>query len=459
MIRVEADRAVEFCDGLRRRDFLRVGHLGFLGLGLPGFLRAQAAAKTRKPSKDVNCIMLFLVGGPSQHDTWDPKPEAPAEIRGPYQSIPTAVPGTHFTEIFPLMARQAKQFSLIRSVNHASVSIHETGHQFMQTGRLFQGGIEHPHIGCVVSKLKGAKSALPPHILLPRLIGNTGVALPHGQTGGYLGKVYDPFTIDADPSDPNFRISDLRAPDYLTSAREDRRRTLRKVVDDAVKHLEDAEDVRLFDSNIHHAYTLVSSREARAAFELGGEPAPLRERYGKHRFGQSCLLARRLVEAGVRFVTVNMFDTVFNEVTWDSHGSKPFSPIQGYRDVLAPQFDQAFTALLADLSGRGMLDNTLVVALGEFGRTPKINPAGGRDHWPSVFTVLMAGGGVQGGRVIGSSDEIGAQPKDRPVSPADLAATIYTALGISPETDLKGPQDRPIRIVDHDARPVTELFA
>ncbi len=458
MIRLDADRSVEFCDGLRRRDFLHAGSLSALGLGLTQMFGLKALGAAEK-SNDTNCIMLMLVGGPSQLDTWDMKPNAPIEIRGPYQPIKTNVPGIEISENFPRMARHADKYALIRSMYHTAAAVHDTGHQMMQTGRLFQGGVEHPHIGCVLGKLKGPKGDVPPHVLLPRPIGNTGGNMPHGQNAGYLGKTFDPFVLNADPSDPNFRVPDMLPPDYLTSLRVDRRRNWREMVDRSVSKFETSQDARLLDSTFHQAYTLMTSAKAREAFELHREPEKVREKYGMNRFGQSCLLARRLLEAGVRFVTINMFETVFDEITWDIHGSKPFSPISCYRDLVGPMFDMAYASLLEELHDRGLLGNTMVVAFGEFGRTPKVNPAGGRDHWPQCWTSLMAGGGVRGGQVVGASDEIGAMPKDRPTTPAEMAATIYRALGIDLETELHGAQGRPIPIVDRGVEPIRELFA
>jgi Protein of unknown function (DUF1501) len=457
MIKLEADRPVHFCDGLCRRDFLHAGALGMLGLSLSDLfaLKAQGAVSS---DRDVNCIMLFLVGAPSQLDTWDMKPDAPSEIRGPYKAIKTNVPGIQISEIFPRMAQHADKFALIRSVYYNGVAVHDAGHQVMQTGRLFQAGIETPHVGSVLGYLKGPKSDIPPHVMLPRPIGNTGGGMPHGQTAGFLGKAYDPFVLGADPADPDFRVPDMLPPDYLTAIRADQRRDLRAVVDGAVKTFESNADARLLNSSFNQAYTLISSSKAREAFDLSKEPDELKDRYGRNRFGMSCLLARRLIEADVRFVTVNMFETVFNEITWDIHGSAPFSPIQAYRDLLGPMFDNAWASLIEDLSARGMLDNTLVVAMGEFGRTPKINPAGGRDHWPQCWTISMAGGGVKGGQVIGASDELGAYPKDRPVPAGEVAATIAHAVGIKVEEDLPGPQGRPIRIIDHGIEPIRELF-
>src|SRR5438132_597506 len=389
MFRLDADTSVQFCDGLRRRDFLHAGSLSFLGLGLTQYLGLKAQGAVNPDAKDANCIMLFLVGGPSQLDNWDMKPNAPAEIRGPYKPIKTNVPGIEISENFPRMAKHADKFSLIRSVYHTAAAVHDTGHQMMQTGRLFTGGIEHPHIGCVLGKLRGPKGDVPPHVLLPRPIGNTGGNMPHGQNAGFLGKMYDPFVLNADPSDPNFTVPDLLPPDYITSLRVDRRKSLREMVDSSVKSLDASQDARLLNATFHQAYTLMSSAKAREAFSIKDESGKTRERYGMNRFGQSCLLARRLIERGVRFVTVNMFETVFNEITWDIHGSKPFSPISCYRDLIGPMFDNAFSSLLEDLQNRRMLDNTMVVAMGEFGRTPKVNPAGGRDHWPPCWSSVM----------------------------------------------------------------------
>jgi hypothetical protein len=458
MIRLDADRSVEFCDGFRRRDFLHAGSLSALGLGLTQFFGLKAYGAVDR-NKDANCIMLMLVGGPSQLDTWDMKMNAPAEIRGPYKAIKTNVPGIEISENFPRMAKQADKYAIIRSMYHTAAAVHDTGHQMMQTGRLFQGGVEYPHVGCVLSKLRGPKGDVPPHVLLPRPIGNTGGNMPHGQNAGFLGKTFDPFVLNADPSDPNFRVPDMLPPDYLTSLRVDRRRNWREMVDRSVSKFETSQDARLLDATFQQAYTLMSSEKARAAFELHREPEKVREKYGMNRFGQSCLLARRLIEAGVRFVTVNMFETVFDEITWDIHGSKPFSPISCYRDLVGPMFDMAYSSLLEELSERGLLANTMVAAFGEFGRTPKVNPAGGRDHWPQCWSILMAGGGVKGGQVVGASDEIGAMPKDRPTSPGEVAATIYHSLGIDLETELPGAQGRPIPVVDRGMHPIKELFS
>jgi hypothetical protein len=458
MIRLDADRPVHFCDGFSRRDFLHAGTIGLLGFGLTHFLSLKARGAISQ-DKDLNVIQLFLVGGPSQLDTWDMKPEAPVEIRGPYKAIRTNVPGIEISEIFPRMAQIADKYALVRSLYHTAAAVHDIGHQIMQTGRLFQGGVVSPHFGCVLGWKKGGRGAVPAHVLLPKSIGNTGGGLPHGQDAGFLGKTFDPFVLNADPSDPNFKVPDLLPPDYLVALRTDRRRHWRQIVDKSIRELESVPDARLYDSNFNQAYGLMSSSSAREAFELEKESDKVRDAYGRNRFGQSCLLARRLIEAGVRYVTVNMFETVFDEITWDIHGSRPFSPISCYRDLVGPMFDNAFTSLITDLDQRGLLKDTLVIATGEFGRTPKVNPAGGRDHWPGCWTGIFAGGGIRGGQVIGASDAIGGTPKDRPVSPAEFAATVYHLMGLDLETFLPAQLGRIVPLVDGNANPVKELIA
>lgn len=458
MFRLDAEKSVEFCDGLKRRDFLHVGALSMLGLTLPTFMAAKSYGMVDN-STDKNCILLFLVGGPSQLDTFDMKPDAPREIRGPYKPIKTNVPGMEISEIFPRTAKHADKFAIIRSMYHTAAGVHDTGHQMMQTGRLFQNGLEQPHCGCVLGYLRGSKGDLPPHVMIPTPIGNTGGNMPHGQNAGFLGKAYDPFVINADPSEANFKVPDLLPPDYISNIRLERRLKLREAVDRSITQLEKSEDAKLLDTNFEQAYSIVSSTNAREAFDLGKEPDDLRDRYGRNKFGQGCLLARRLIERGVRFVTVNMFETVFNEITWDIHGSAPFSPIECYSNLVGPMFDHAYSSLLSDLSERGLLENTMVLAIGEFGRTPKINPAGGRDHWPQCWSSLFAGGGVKGGQIIGATDEIGAAPVDRPTTPAEVVASVYHSLGIDLEHELPGPGGRPIPVVDYGVKPIYELFS
>ncbi|MCI0536908.1 MAG: DUF1501 domain-containing protein [Verrucomicrobiales bacterium] len=458
MLKVTGRGSITTCDGLTRRDFLQVGTLGAIGFSMARFAELQAQGAAKQGSDEKSVIMIFNLGAPSQLDTWDMKPDAPREIRGPFKPIKTASPDIQISEIFPLHAKIADKFSLVRTCYHTAAAVHDTGHQMMQTGRLFTGGINTPHAGCASTYLLGRKTDLPAHVILPEPMGPTGGNLPHGQDGGFLGKTYDPFVLNADPSKQDFKVPDLLPPAEIGEARLQRRRELRQVVDDAVKNFESCPSAQLMDANFASAYRLMTSDKARQAFDLNKEPPKVRERYGMTRFGQCCLLARRLVEAGVRFVTINTFITVFDEITWDIHGSKPFTSIAGMRDIVAPMYDQGYSALIEDLVQRGMLDNTLVCNLAEFGRTPKVNPAGGRDHWPQCWTSYFAGGGVKGGRVVGKSDDIGAYPVERPVKPSEVVATIYHSLGLDLEAHLPGPNGRPFPLVDFGTQPIRELF-
>ena len=445
------------CNGTTRRDFLKVGALGAIGFSLADLFAAQAAGRV-VGRDERSCIMIFNLGAPSQLDTFDMKPDAPAEIRGPFKPISTKSPDMQISEIFPLHAKVADKFSLVRSCHHGGAAVHDAGWQVMQTGRVFTGGVNTPHAGSVVSALMGRKSDLPAFVVLPQTMGRGGGNLPNGQAGGFLGKANDPFSLMADPSQPNFKVPELLPPVEFDTARLARRQKLRQVVDSAVKDFEGSENAKLMDENFHAAFRLMSSKQAREAFDLSKESNATRERYGMNRFGQCCLLARRLVEAGVRFVTINTFLTVFDEITWDIHGTKPFTSIEGMKNIVAPMYDRAYSALIEDLDQRGMLDATLVCNLAEFGRTPRVNPAGGRDHWPQCFTCYFAGGGVQGGRVVGASDPIGAVPADRPVESADVVATIFHSLGMNLERPLPGPSGRPFPLVDFGHREIHELF-
>jgi uncharacterized protein (DUF1501 family) len=458
MLKVTGRGSVTTCDGITRRDFLQVGALGAIGLSLSKFAALQAMGAAPPGSSDKAAIMIFNLGAPSQMDTWDMKPDAPREIRGPFKPIKTNNPDIQIAEIFPLHAKLADKFSLVRTCYHTAAAVHDTGHQMMQTGRLFTGGINTPHAGCALEFLKGRKTELPANVILPEPMGPTGGNMPHGQDAGFLGKAYDPFVLNADPSKKDFKVPDLLPPSDIGELRLERRRELREIVDEKVRNFEASEGAKLMDANFASAYRLMTSSRAREAFDLTKEPTKVRERYGMTRFGQSCLLARRLVEAGVRFVTVNTFITVFDEITWDIHGSKPFTSIEGMKNIVAPMYDQGYSALIEDLHQRGMLDSTLVCNLAEFGRTPKINPAGGRDHWPNCWTVYFAGGGVKGGRVVGKSDEIGAYPVERPVKPSEIVATIYHSLGLDLGTELRGPGGRPFPLVDYGTQPIRELF-
>ena len=450
--------STQTCDGVTRRDFLQVGALGAIGLTLPNLMAYKALGKVAPGRDERSCIMIFNLGAPSQIDLFDPKPDAPAEIRGPFKTIPTKSKDIQLTELLPLHAKIADKFSIVRSCYHTAAAVHDTGHQMMQTGRLFTGGVNTPHVGSALQFLRGSRNELPGHIILPQAMGPTGGNMPHGQDAGFLGKAYDPFILNSDPSKQDFKVPDLLPPKEIGEARLERRKKLREVVDETVKDFEASEAAKLMDSNFDSAFKLMTSKAARDAFDLTKEPQAVRERYGMTRFGQCCLLARRLVEAGVRFVTINTFITVFDEITWDVHGSKPFTSIAGMKEIVCPMYDQGYSALIEDLDKRGMLPKTMVCNLAEFGRTPRINPAGGRDHWPQCWSIYFAGGGVQGGRVVGRSDDKGAYPVERPVSPSEVVATIYHSLGVDMHTELPGPQGRPFQVADPGTQPVRELF-
>jgi hypothetical protein len=453
------DKASLCGGGKTRRDFLQIGVLGALGLSLPQYLKAANAGAVRTGSEKKSCIMIFNLGGPSHLDLWDMKPDAPAEIRGPFKPIRTKSDAFELSELLPKHAALADKFSLVRSCHHDGAAVHDAGWQMMQTGRRFTGGIQTPHAGSVASYLLGARTDLPPFVVLPQLMGRGGGNLPNGQAGGFLGKALDPFALMADPSQKDFKVPDLLPPDQIAGMRLERRRKMRDVIEGAMKDFESSEDARLMDENFQTAYRMMTSEQARAAFDLAKEPLAVRERYGMNRFGQCCLLARRLVENGVRFVTINTFLTVFDEITWDIHGSKPFTSIEGMKDIVCPMYDQAYSALIEDLHQRGLLDDTLVANVSEFGRTPKINPAGGRDHWPQCFTSYFAGGGVKGGRVVGKSDPIGGFPAERPVGPGDIVATVFHSLGLDHSAHLPGPGGRPFTLTDLGTEPIKELFA
>jgi uncharacterized protein (DUF1501 family) len=434
MLHLEGKNGVKTCDGLTRRDFLRAGAAG---AGAVGLTLADLAKLRAAGSRDLNCILLFLVGGPSHLDTWDLKPDAPIDVRGPFRPIRTNVPGVEICEHFPRMARLADRYAIVRSVHHDSAPIHETGHQLMQTGRLARNGVEHPQFGAVLSHLRGPRAeGVPASVVLPAPIGHTGVSISHGQTAGYLGARHEPFVLRGD----------------LDPARLPSSKALVQAVDGAQRQIDATGG--LADPAIEQVF----SARAKKAFDLSSERDDLAGRYGRNTFGQSCLLARRLVEAGVRLVTVNMFDTVFNAMTWDCHADSGALPVRldDYRDILCPMFDAAYATLLDDLTQRGLLHTTLVLATGEFGRTPHLNPRGGRDHWPGCWSVLFAGAAIRGGQVVGASDRLGAEPSDRPVKPAEVAATVYRALGLDPKATLPGPDGKPIPLAD--VAPVEELF-
>jgi uncharacterized protein (DUF1501 family) len=354
------------------------------------------------------------------------------------------------------MARMADRYAIVRSVHHDAAPVHETGHQLMQTGHLCHDGLEYPHFGAVLSHLRGPRrSGVPPFVIVPGPIGNTGVSVSHGQSAGCLGARHEAVFASDPRVTPRLPFTQIAGVD---PTRLHSRHELLNAIDNAQRGY-DATGLGTSGDASAQAYSRLFAPSTRRAFDVAAEADSLRERYGRNTFGQSCLLARRLVEHGVRLVTVNMFDTVYNRVTWDCHadGGALGSTLQDYRDTLCPMFDRAYTALLEDLHQRGMLESTLVVAMGEFGRTPRLNPRGGRDHWPGVWSILLAGGGVRAGQVIGASDRVGAEPRERSVRPAQVAATIYRALGIDVRTtQLPVPDGRSVPLAD--GAPIRELL-
>jgi hypothetical protein len=419
------------CDGIDRREFLRIGGLSAFGLGLADALRLRAhAAGPRAELK--NCILVWLDGGPSHLETFDLKPEAPAEVRGPYRPIATNVPGLEIGEHFGRLARVMDRACVIRSMT-SELGEHNFGRHYLLTGYKPSPVLEYPSFGSVVARCHDRPSELPPYIVVPEASSQAGP--------GYLPAAFGPFAVGGDPSRPDFRVRDLDGPPGL-AARLDRRRRFLADFDRFDRRAEAEGAVGGRDAHFEQAYRLITAPAAKRAFDLAREPAGVRDRYGRHRVGQSCLLARRLVEAGCPFVTVT-------DAGWDTHQQIDRALREGYvggHAGLIPKLDQALAALLADLEERGLLVGTLVLAMGEFGRTPKLNTAGGRDHWPRAFTVLLAGGGVRGGQAIGRTDSLGESPADRPVTPADLARTVYTLLGIDPDREFQTADGRPVKV-------------
>ncbi|MFT5470464.1 MAG: hypothetical protein ACI8UO_005592, partial [Verrucomicrobiales bacterium] len=403
----------------------------------------------------------FLSGGPPQHDTFDPKPEAPREIRGALGSIPTSVPGVHFGELLPKTARLAHRLTVLRSLTTGINSHAVSGYQMM-TGRAHESKTDVPPsprdwpcLGSLVGALNPSDRTPLSVVTLPEpVLNNPGVLWP-GQDGGFMGSAWDPSLFTCDPSAPDFRIDELSLPDGISLDRLASRQGLVSELDQQLLTLDRSDALSGLDAARAQAFELLTSGTARAAFELEHEKAALRDRYGRHKLGQSVLLARRLVEAGVRLVQVNFprepGDLSSGNPLWDTHSNNAAR----LKDALCPPFDSAFSALLTDLEERGLLDETLVVVFGEFGRSPKINKNGGRDHWGACFSGVMAGAGLEGGRVLGASDAQGAYVAKRPVRPAEFNATILHLLGIDPATQFHDRLNRPLPAAD--ARPVREL--
>jgi hypothetical protein len=411
------------CAGTSRREFLQVGGASFLGLSLPGLLRAQEQGAADR-GNDVSVILLFLWGGMPQSDTFDLKPRAPDSIRGLFKPIDTAVPGIQICEHLPKLATAGKQYSIVRSAHHRETE-HPRAAHYMMTGNQVIRGQEWPNMGATISKYAEGDNALGSVVIGPRLIDMP--ITPTGQDGGFLGNIYSPFRV-TDPTVPLDKLAAMSPPESVSQQRTERRGRLFRTINEFQRHLENGETA-LLDKAYERAVALTTSPQAKAAFDLSREPQPMRERYGEYGFGQGVLMARRLIEAGVRFVQVNWRAHPINDYGFDNHGDN-FNKL---KDHQLPQVDRTVTALLDDLESRGMFERTLVLMTGEFGRTPTINSAAGRDHWPFCFSYLIAGAGVAGGRVIGASDQFAAYPSDQPVSPEQTVATVLGRVGLDLE--------------------------
>ncbi len=468
----------------RRRDLLRVGSLGTVGLALPDVLRAapsSASARERLSPRAKSCILFFLEGGPAHQDLWDMKPSAPTGVRGEFSPIDSSLPGVPVCDHLPMLSQQMHHLALVRSVHH-DVADHNAGTYYALTGRSPVVGSRmivgdepenFPSPGALVSRLAGRSAGeLPDFVQIPEIMFNRGNDLP-GQRAGFLGSRFDPF-VSGDPSAPGYEVPGLGLPRDVSPGRVNDRRALLTALDRSAGAGVDLPAWIGMDVHYSRAFSLLASDETRRAFDLGQEPPALRERYGlpdridrsveARKFGglphlgQCLLLARRLIESGVRLVTVCSGRRI--DQAWDTHQNH--FPL--LKQSLLPYFDRAFSAFLEDMAVRGLLAETLVVAMGEFGRTPKLgqmttgagSDAGGRDHWPHCYSVLFAGGGIRPGLVYGSSDEFAAYPKNNPVTPEMITATIYHALGISAETTIRDPLDRPQAVAL--GSPILELF-
>jgi len=427
------------CDGITRRDMLRVGSLSALGLGLPEFLRARAQAGTT--GREVSCILLWLQGGISHIDSFDPKPEAPSEIRGEFKVIDTKVPGIQVCDPLPRLAQHQEKFSILRSLNPRNGS-HGVADAYMMTGHPFSQAITYPSFGSVIAKEKGDRNSMPPYI-------QVGTSIDQrfgGGVAGFLGDQYNPFVLPGDAASPSFTVRDVTLPASVDTERFQRRMKVLQTVDTWQARMESSPTtLEAADTFYEKAYNLVTAPQAKKAFDIGREDPRIRDRYGRHSLGQGCLLARRLVEAGVRFVTVT-------DGGWDTHQNN----FASLRDRLLPRLDTALSSLVQDLSDRGMLESTLVLTLSDFGRTPKVNPSAGRDHWSTAGIALLAGGGIRPGIAVGSTDALGEQPTEAPYYTEDLAATLYHSLGIPLNTTHHTPDGRPVQI-NYEGRPVREL--
>ena len=448
---------------LSRRRWLKIGGLGTLGLALPELLRAAAQNSSgRERSSSVrSCVLFLLHGGPSQLDTWDMKPSAPAEVRGEFLPIVTSVPGMQMTEALPMLAQQAHRFSIVRSMTHTAVN-HNAATYFVTTGQpppreqiaFTPTENDFPHLGAQVAFGRPSQGAVPTAVSLPDPVSDGPYSCP-GQNGGFLGAAYAPFTIFGDPNDNDFVVDGLHEP-----TEDDRIRGRQSLLRDLNRGIARRSESRPFDELDRYqqrAFSLLTSEPTRRAFDIRMESIRIRERYGRHKYGQSLLLARRLIEAGVRLVTVYWGGRVNNPLPhWDTH----FNNHSRLKDELLPPFDQCFSAFLEDLAQRGLLDSTLVICMGEFGRTPRLGQftgngvnETGRDHWSHCYSLLIAGGRMPGGRIIGRSDRLAAYPADEPITPQDLAASLLCELVVDPTREVRDNFSRQVPLSTGQVKP------
>ncbi len=456
MFRLDLGSSPRYCDGISRRSFLALGVAGLANVSLAQLARAREASSAKK---NTSVILLWLDGGPSHMDLYDMKPDAPVEYRGLWKPIHTRVPGFDITEMFPKQAKVTDKFSIVRSLHHDTGDHFAGAHRMLTTKDMGVGGANtpgrFPSVGAIANRELGPRRrGMPGYIGIPHA---ASVGLTPGYFGGnYLGAQHNPYQPGGDPNSPNYKVNNLNLAAGLSIPRMEDRRSLVKHFDAARRQVNNLADARAMDRFEQEAFEFVSGEAARRAFDIGKEDPKLRDRYGRHNWGQSTLLARRLVEAGSTFVAVHFGG-------WDHHWN-----LKQGMDAYLPIVDSAVSALFADLADRGLLETTLVMLCGEFSRTPKMNDGGnggapgsmgtpGRDHWGEAMFCLMGGGGVKGGQIVGSTDRLGARPHTRPVTPANIHATIYHVLGIDPKLQLLDPSGRPVSILD-DPTPIQELL-
>jgi len=429
------------CSGMNRRSFLKAGFLGLGGLTLADVLRLRAEQTAAGRSvRDTSVILIWKGGGPSHLDMWDLKPEAPAEYRGEFRPIATNVPGIDISEHLPRSARTMDKYSIVRSVTHPDAG-HESASHYLLTGYKPTNDIpaqEMPSYGSIVARERGPRQpGLPAYITVPQS--------PRSTAAGYLGVAYNPFSVGDDPNNGNFSVRNLTLPNGISMNRLSNRRRLLQTIDTLRRDADQTGLMEGLDAFTREAFEMVSSRAAQRAFDINQENARTRDQYGRHSLGQSMLLARRLIEAGVTFVTVNAGG-------WDTHANN----FEALKNQKLPQFDTAWSALVNDMHARGMMENTLVLVWGEFGRTPRINPGAGRDHWPGAMSVVMAGGGLRMGQAIGVTDARAEYPRERPITPEDVLSTMYHVLGIDQNREFHNEAQRPLKILNNGT-PIREL--